>query len=413
MRILGLLLLLLTSVGFSSVFTWQDAVRSAQAHNLELKSARETLIQSHYQIDATVGGLLPQLNVSMGASHSKSGSNTQQDGFSLGLNLTQLLYDGQKTQLGYHKAELDFLAASANYAYTSSTKRFDLRNTFISVYKYQKLYKLAKIIAQRREQQYELISLRYDGGVEHKGSVMNAKASLLDAQNDITVNSLQALLAQKKLAVEMGLAGTEIPDVPADILPATVDVNVDISSIAQHHPYYEQYVWMCQSRELSLQAAQANQGLSIYANAGLGLNDSQFFPQNNNWSIGLSASYPLWDWGQRQAQTNIAASQLTQTDFTEDNALRTVEINLETAQVNYRAAVNMLVVQKGYLTAAEERSKIAEAQYSTGQLTYDNWMIIENDYISNQRNVVNALANVLTSEAAWIEAKGGTLENEK
>jgi outer membrane protein TolC len=201
--------------------------------------------------------------------------------------------------------------------------------------------------------------------------------------------------------------------VPQDIQPANLNVNINLDNMAKQHPYYQQYVWTCQSRELSLLSAQANQGPSVFANANYGLSDSQFFPQNNNWSLGLSASYPLWDWGSRQAQTNIAASQLRETDFSEDNALRTVQINLETAQINYLDAVNTLAVQKEYLKAAEERSKIAEAQYSTGQLNYDNWMIIENNFISSQRNVVNAVAAVLSAEAAWIEAKGGTLDEEQ
>jgi outer membrane protein TolC len=65
------------------------------------------------------------------------------------------------------------------------------------------------------------------------------------------------------------------------------------------------------------------------------------------------------------------------------------------------------------LTATEERSKIAQAQYSIGLMSYDNWTIIEDDLVSAKKNLLNAQAAALLAEANWILAKGETLEHEK
>ncbi len=64
------------------------------------------------------------------------------------------------------------------------------------------------------------------------------------------------------------------------------------------------------------------------------------------------------------------------------------------------------------LTASTERSNIGEMQYSIGTLSFDNWTIIENNLASSKKSYINACATALSSEAAWVQSKGGTLENE-
>ena len=59
------------------------------------------------------------------------------------------------------------------------------------------------------------------------------------------------------------------------------------------------------------------------------------------------------------------------------------------------------------------RAKIADAQYRNGLLTFDSWTIIQNGLVSSRKGYLAAQANLLINEAAWIQAKGGTLEDEK
>ena len=69
-----------------------------------------------------------------------------------------------------------------------------------------------------------------------------------------------------------------------------------------------------------------------------------------------------------------------------------------------------LKVQKEMLVAAQERADIAETQYSTGFIAFDNWIIIENDLVKAKKTYLESQANALYAEAEWIQAKGETLE---
>jgi outer membrane protein TolC len=73
-------------------------------------------------------------------------------------------------------------------------------------------------------------------------------------------------------------------------------------------------------------------------------------------------------------------------------------------------AIEVVDVERKTLEATEERSKIAEVQYATGFISFDNWIIIEDDLVRAKLAYLDSEANALLAEANWIQAKGETLE---
>ena len=67
-------------------------------------------------------------------------------------------------------------------------------------------------------------------------------------------------------------------------------------------------------------------------------------------------------------------------------------------------------MQKKFLEAVNERAKIASAQYESGLISFDDWIIIENNLVTYKKSHLNAQADMLDAEAYWIQAIGGTLE---
>ena len=88
-----------------------------------------------------------------------------------------------------------------------------------------------------------------------------------------------------------------------------------------------------------------------------------------------------------------------------------VILTLEKNWKNFQDAVEWVLVKKKFLEAAKERAKIANAQYSTGLISFNDWIIIENNLVDAKKNYLNAEANSLEAKAYWIQAKGGTLSD--
>jgi len=75
-------------------------------------------------------------------------------------------------------------------------------------------------------------------------------------------------------------------------------------------------------------------------------------------------------------------------------------------------AAGQLSVQKQYLAAAQARAKIANAQYSTGLIGFDDWATIEDRLVSIQKTYLNARAELMLSEAQWRQTKGEGMNHE-
>jgi outer membrane protein TolC len=103
---------------------------------------------------------------------------------------------------------------------------------------------------------------------------------------------------------------------------------------------------------------------------------------------------------------------LSQLKENERSARDSAILILEETWATLQDTIENVGVQNKSLIATEERSKIAQAQYSTGFITFDNWIIIEDNLVKAKKAFLDAQASKLYAEANWIQAKGETLEYE-
>ena len=99
-----------------------------------------------------------------------------------------------------------------------------------------------------------------------------------------------------------------------------------------------------------------------------------------------------------------------QTEADERSGRDGVIVTLSNTWTLLQNTIENVVVQGKVLTAAQERAKIAEAEYSIGLVSYNDWIIIENNLVSAKTSFVNAQLSSLVAEANWIQEKWGTLD---
>jgi outer membrane protein TolC len=75
-------------------------------------------------------------------------------------------------------------------------------------------------------------------------------------------------------------------------------------------------------------------------------------------------------------------------------------------------AFSQIQVSKKFLEASRERSTIAGVQYSSGLISFDNWIIIENDYANAQKDYLSTQVDAVIAEAKWLQLKGEKLNEE-
>jgi len=397
--------------------TWDQCVSEAVKAHPDLFSALAVLQQAEADKRITKGALLPQLSFGVTSSENATlgkgvGSSSA---LSYSLSAQQLLYDGHKTSNQIASNAESIKAAQYNYNAVSANLRFALRSAFIQLLKAQNLVGLATEISVRRQNNVRLISLRYQGGREHIGSLRQAEADLAQAQFEVSQSKRGLILAQTNLASALGrdihepfsVKGTFNLSEPSASKP-------DLTKLVKNNPLFQQLDTKSKAARFDLDASRSAFAPQIYLTSSVGRGAYDRLPTDAvDWSAGMTLSVPIYEGGSGRARVAKAKAFLSQQNAQEQSGFLLLFNALEQSWKSFQDARQMVVVQNKQLEAASERSKIANAQYSNGLVTFNDWVIIENNLVNAKKNLLNAEADMLLAEAQWIQSKGGALEGQQ
>jgi outer membrane protein TolC len=419
------LFLILALLGFffsgpvqaEEMLNWSACIKEAAKNHPDLIAASEIIKQTQAVKQQAASGLYPQVTAEASGStaqtSSSAGGSSKGDSYGYGVTGTQLLFDGTKTINNVKAASQNIIAAQQSFKFASTTVRYRLRSAFINLLTAQEMLRIAQEIFDIRRGNLELIVLRYESGLEHKGALLTAEADLADAQYGIDQNKRTVVVAQQELTKEMGRSQL-IPMVVQDDFKVkdSVLVKPDFEAIAKNNPSLAQLIAQKNSAEFSLKSAYGNFAPQLSGLAGANKAGDHWAPRGNNWNLGLNLSFPLFEGGLRTAQVAQARALVNQLKENERSALDGIILTLQQSWAFLQDAIANVNVQYLTLKAAQERSKIAQAQYSIGFISFDNWIIIEDNLVKAKRNYLNAQEAALLAEAKWIQAKGEVLEYE-
>ncbi len=393
-------------------FTWEECVKIAKENHPDLVSAEEKLNQAKANKAITTSNLLPQVDSSLSEKTSKSATKDKTDTYSYEVTGKQLLFDSLKTPHDISQAKEEIKSSHFNYEVTSSNVRLRLRSAFVKLLRAQELLSITEEIAQRRKQNAELVKLRYQAGREHKGSLLTAEANLAQAEFEVSQARRNIKLAQRRLNKELGRTKFISVRVKGDFEIIYSDrKESDFGDLAERTPFLQDLIAQKEAARFGLKSAKADFFPQIYANTSYGKTASDWPPNQEAWSVGASISLPIFEGAKRWATVSKSRAKFNQTQAEEQSGRDSVILTLEETWTELQDAIDKVQVQKKFLKAAEERANIAQTQYSSGLITFDNWIIIEDNLVSAKKSFLDAQADALITEANWIQAKGGTLND--
>jgi len=397
------------------ILSWQDCLTEAKKNHPDLIYAAETVNKEKADRATTVSSLYPQIGATLGASTTESetsgSAKTTTDTYSYGLSGSQLIFDGFKTINEAKAAGEDLKASEENYRFASSQIRFDLRTAFVNLLEAQELVRVTEDIVKIRRDSLILITLRYESGLEHKGALLTAQANLAEAKFALAQAKREIELAQRQLTKEMGRQEFKPLSVKGDFaVREGASEKPDFKEIANNHASVLQAAYQINSAAFGVQSAYGSFAPELSGSASTGKSSTHWPPEDDRWSLGLSLSMPIFEGGLRTAQLRQAKATYNQARANARSVRDAAIVSLERTWLTLQDALETVQVRRKSLEATIERSRIAEAQYSTGFINFDNWIIIENDLVSAKKAYLQAQANALLAEAGWIQAKGETLE---
>jgi len=396
---------------------WQDCIKEAAKNHPDLIAAEEQVRQFEDAKKITASTLFPQVNSSLNTSTGRSATDhapaNTADSYNYGVSGTQLIFDGNKTINNVNAASENVKAYQENFRYTSVTVRYKLRSAFINLLTVQENLLITQQIYDIRRDNLELITLRYESGLEHKGALLTAEADLVDAQYQVNLAKRNVEVYQRQLAKEMGRKEFLPISVRGDFtVNDTAKTKPDFEALIKNNPSLLKIIAQKNAAEFGIRSAYANFAPTLTGLAGANRNGTKWSPKGDQWNLGLALSMPIFEGGLRFAQLDQAKALYNQLLENERSTHDGLVYTLEQTWAVLQDAMDNVEVQKAQLIATEVRSKIAQAQYSIGFISFDNWTIIEDNLVKAKSTYLNAQSAALLAEANWIQAKGETLEYE-
>jgi outer membrane protein TolC len=398
--------------------TWQDCVREAAKNNPDLIAAVENINQQKAAKDITASTLYPQVESSLNASTARTTNDSggvskasKADSYSYGVNGTQLIFDGFKTVNDVKSASEDVKAADEAYRYTSTQVRLDLRTAFINLLNAQESVKVNEEIVKIRRSNLILITLRYQSGLEHKGALLTAEANLAQANFGLSQAKRDIELAQRELTKAMGRGEFKPMIARGDFnVNDTAKIKPDFGEIVKNNPSLLEAAAKKNSAAFGIKSAYGNFAPQLNASAAANKAGSRWSPSGDEWNLGLGVTMPIFEGGLRLAELSQAKAVYKQARENERSIKDSAIVSLEQTWVSLQDAIETVDVQYKTLIATQERAKIADMEFSTGFMTYDNWTIIQDNLVTAKSNYLGSQTNALLAEAGWIQAKGEMLE---
>lgn len=413
MKIKIQILIFLTGLALASPLSWQECVALTIKNNPELIVAREKLYQSEIQLQLTKVGKNPNVNLS-GSLSSGGAFGAANNSAGIGISAKQLLIDNGSLASEIAIANNNLESLEYDYLIKSSDLRYSLRQNFLQFMQAKEYVKVSNSILQTRKESYELVKLRYEGGREHKGSLLAAEANYEQAKYEASRALRELTLATKRLSRVIGVSeNLEIKEEDLSFAQKLQEPN--FLELTEQSVLLSKMLIVLETAKENLKVAQVSNLPSIYLSAAVrsSFSDSSgSWSRSDSWSLGSDVSFTLFDNGARDLAIASKRSQLNLAELDLNFSKEDVLIVLMENFKSLKDASESLSVQKKYLEAAEARATISQAQYGSGLITFNDWINIEDNLVNVKKNFLNAQIALQMADAKWQQAKGGTLENE-
>ncbi len=393
--------------------TLDRCLAEAAENNPGLAAARESVQKAVYDHKGSKSEYYPQLSAD--ASQSKSGQEsdsvgaTESDNTSFGVSAKQTIYAGGKNRAAVEQAAAARESAGIQIKTALARLSYDVRAAFADLLYAQELIALTETIAKRRGDNVDFLELRYEGGKEHKGSLLHMRAAHSQAELDVAQARRSLRVAQRKLARVLGRSEIEPLTAVGTLDAGRPGAEPDLDAVALETP----------DHQLTLSQRRA-------ARAGVASAKSQYFPEvsvrgnaakggeewpldGDSWSAGVYLSFPFFSGGRSHMNVQSAKAEQRRVEALAQDTDDQVRLDLEQAFADYENAVERTAVQAQYVEAAALRAEIARSEYASGLLGFDNWDLIENDLISQQKSLLASRRDAVTAEAQWDKVCGTSL----
>lgn len=312
-------------------------------------------------------------------------------------------------QIGQAKANYRSMLSAEEQAYnemkeTATTGYFNMLNA-------GNMKALRQESVDRLQAHLDNVVAQYNVGIVARADVLRSEVELANAKQDYITASNEYDVAEATLNNIIGTplnTTLKLKD-SLQYVPYDNDMAYCLAYSEQHRPELKQAEYGVDAAEAALVVARSGHMPKIYANASdnWGGNGSNWpGDDDENWSVGVTASINVFDSGVTWSKIHAAQEALVQAKESQRQIKDNVELEVRTDYLSMREAEKRITTAQVAVASAEEDYHIAVVRYQAGVGTNIDVMDAQEALTQAKTNYYQALYNYNTSKAALNTSMG-------
>lgn len=312
-------------------------------------------------------------------------------------------------QIGQGKANYRSMLSAEEQAYnemkeTATTGYFNMLNA-------TNMKALRQESVDRLQAHLDNVIAQYNVGIVARADVLRSEVELANAQQNYITASNEYDVAEATLNNIIGtpLGTTLLLKDRLQYEPYENDMAYCLAYSEQHRPELKQAEYAIDSAEAALVVARSGHMPKVYANASnnWGGNGSDWpGDDDENWSVGVTASMNVFDSGVTWSKIHAAQENLAKAKESQRQIKDNVELEVRTDYLSMREAEKRITTAQVAVASAEEDYHIAVVRYQAGVGTNIDVMDAQEALTQAKTNYYQALYNYNTSKAALNTSMG-------
>lgn len=343
----------------------------------------------------------------IGTSYNKSIGNSHSNSITASL---PIFTGGElQGQIGQAKANYRSMLSAEEQAYnemkeTATTGYFNMLNA-------TNMKALRQESVDRLQAHLDNVIAQYNVGIVARADVLRSEVELANAQQNYITASNEYDVAEATLNNIIGtpLGTTLLLKDRLQYEPYENDMAYCLAYSEQHRPELKQAEYGVDAAEAALVVARSGHMPKVYANASnnWGGNGSDWpGDDDENWSVGVTASMNVFDSGVTWSKIHAAQENLAKAKESQRQIKDNVELEVRTDYLNLREAEKRITTTQVAVASAEEDYHIAVVRYQAGVGTNIDVMDAQEALTQAKTNYYQALYNYNTSKAALNTSMG-------
>ncbi len=332
------------------------------------------------------------------------------DNFRTQFNASMPLYDFGRTSRRIRDARLGAEGAGQARRRTAQEVIFNVIEAYQNVALARESVKVAEAAVEMTGADLARAQARQEEGLGVPSDVLSARVQLAQAQEDLIRARNGAELAHAALNVAMGLAEDASTEVEASLAEASFDAG-ELEGRQQRalsvRPDYLQAGLGKQQAANGVASARA-EFLPKLEMFGSWEQDNQTFLARggNNWTVGASLNFNLFDGGAHRARLAQSHARRRQAEALQSQMASAVRLQVREAYLNLKAAGERVAVSREAAAQAQESLRIIQNRYEAGLTSITELLRAETAHTSARKNFLNAIFDYRVGFAALELATG-------